>query len=59
MRKLGRFAVGLLKREDGPTTLQWALLLALVVAGCVGAIVTFDYLTRDTLHRSGSSAAGR
>ncbi len=40
MRTLGRFAAGFLKSEDGPTAVEYAVMLALIVFVCVAAIGT-------------------
>ena len=32
MRQLGQFAVALLKSEDGPTAVEYAVMLALIIA---------------------------
>jgi pilus assembly protein Flp/PilA len=40
MRKLGQFAVDFLKREDGPTAVEYAVMLALIIVVCIGAITT-------------------
>ena len=38
MRKLGQFAVDFLKSEDGPTAVEYAVMLALIVVVCIAAI---------------------
>ena len=35
MRKLGQFAVDFLKREDGPTAVEYAVMLGLIVVAIV------------------------
>ena len=40
MRKLGQFAINFLKREDGPTAVEYAVMLALIIVVCIGAITT-------------------
>ena len=40
MRKLGNFVVDFLKAEDGPTAVEYAVMLALIVVVCIGAITT-------------------
>jgi pilus assembly protein Flp/PilA len=40
MNKLGQFVVDFLKAEDGPTAVEYAVMLALIVVVCIGAITT-------------------
>jgi pilus assembly protein Flp/PilA len=40
MRKLGQFVVDFVKREDGPTAVEYAVMLALIIVVCIGAITT-------------------
>src|SRR5438046_1238048 len=52
MRKLGQFAVGFLRSEDGPTAVEYAVMLALIIVVCIAAIsalgsnaeATFEYV---------------
>ena len=38
MRKLGQLAVNFLKNEDGPTAVEYAVMLALIIVVCITAI---------------------
>ena len=38
MRKLGNFVVNFLQREDGPTAVEYAVMLALIIVVCLTAI---------------------
>ena len=38
MRRLGRWVVDFLKREDGPTAVEYAVMLALIIVVCIVAI---------------------
>jgi pilus assembly protein Flp/PilA len=38
MRKLGQFALNFLKNEDGPTAVEYAVMLALIIVVCITAI---------------------
>ena len=38
MRNLGQMVVDFLKREDGPTAVEYAVMLALIIVVCIGAI---------------------
>ncbi|MFL5243723.1 MAG: Flp family type IVb pilin [Gemmataceae bacterium] len=40
MRKFTQFAVEFLKREDGPTAVEYAVMLALIIVVCITAITT-------------------
>jgi pilus assembly protein Flp/PilA len=38
MEKLTRFVTDFLKREDGPTAVEYAVMLALIIVVCIAAI---------------------
>jgi len=38
MRTLGQLAVNFLKNEDGPTAVEYAVMLALIIVVCIAAI---------------------
>ena len=38
MRKLGQFALAFLRTEDGPTAVEYAVMLALIIVVCIAAI---------------------
>ena len=40
MRKLGQLVRDFLKREDGPTAVEYAVMLALIIVVCITAIAT-------------------
>ena len=40
MRKLTEAVVGFVKKEDGPTAVEYAIMLALIVTICIGVITT-------------------
>ena len=40
MSKIGQFALDFLKREDGPTAVEYAVMLALIIVVCIAAIST-------------------
>ncbi len=40
MRKLIQAAIGFIKKEDGPTAVEYAIMLALIVTICIGVITT-------------------
>jgi pilus assembly protein Flp/PilA len=39
MSKLSNFVVEFLQREDGPTAVEYAVMLALIIVVCIGAII--------------------
>jgi pilus assembly protein Flp/PilA len=38
MRKISHIVVDFLKREDGPTAVEYAVMLALIICVCIAAI---------------------
>ena len=40
MSRLGQFALDFLKREDGPTAVEYAVMLALIIVVCIAALTT-------------------
>ena len=38
MHSLTRRIIGFLKKEDGPTAVEYAIMLALIVIVCIGAV---------------------
>ncbi len=40
VRNLARACVNFLKKEDGPTAVEYAIMLALVVTVCIGVLST-------------------
>ena len=40
MSKLGQFVVNFLKAEDGPTAVEYAVMLALIIVVCIAAITS-------------------
>jgi pilus assembly protein Flp/PilA len=40
MRKFSQAVVHFIKAEDGPTAVEYAVMLALIIVVCVGAITT-------------------
>jgi pilus assembly protein Flp/PilA len=48
---LRRFALGLinfLKAEEGPTAVEYAVMLALIIVGCLVAITSLGNVANDT-----------
>jgi pilus assembly protein Flp/PilA len=55
MRKLGQFAVDFLRREDGPTAVEYAVMLALIIVVCIGAITTLGANANQTFTSVGAA----
>jgi pilus assembly protein Flp/PilA len=48
MRKLGQHLVHFLKSEDGPTAVEYAVMLALIIVVCIAAVITLGQNTSGT-----------
>jgi pilus assembly protein Flp/PilA len=55
MRKLSQFAVDFLKCEDGPTAVEYAVMLALIIVVCITAITTLGGNANQTFTSVGSA----
>ena len=55
MRQLGQFAVEFLKREDGPTAVEYAVMLALIIVVCIGAVTTLGSNASTTFTSVGNT----
>ena len=55
MSKLGNFVVEFVKREDGPTALEYAVMLALIIVVCIGAITTLGKNANTTFTSVGTA----
>jgi pilus assembly protein Flp/PilA len=58
MKTLIQQAVRFLKREDGPTAVEYAVMLALIVVVCIAAITSIGSAANDTFSRVGSGIGG-
>jgi pilus assembly protein Flp/PilA len=54
MRNLYRSFVEFLRKEDGPTAVEYAVMLALIVVVCIAAITALGSSTRNTFSFVGS-----
>jgi pilus assembly protein Flp/PilA len=52
-----RCITNFLKREDGPTAVEYAVMLALIVVACIAAITTFGQNTNSTFSFVGSAVS--
>jgi pilus assembly protein Flp/PilA len=55
MSKLGQFAVDFLRREDGPTAVEYAVMLALIIVVCIAAISVLGSNAEGTFYKVGSA----
>jgi pilus assembly protein Flp/PilA len=58
MRRLGKFLLELLRAEDGPSAIEYAVLMALVVVVCLSAISIVGNKAKTTFTRVANSIAG-
>ena len=57
MRKFSNFVVEFLKREDGPTAVEYAVMLALIIVVCIGAITTLGKNANTTFTSVGNAVS--
>ena len=55
MRSVSKSLVSFLKAEDGPTAVEYAVMLALIVVVCIAAITTLGSNANSTFSFVGSS----
>jgi pilus assembly protein Flp/PilA len=55
MRTTLKNVVEFLKREDGPTAVEYAVMLALIVVVCIAAITAIGGASNDTFSSVGSA----
>jgi pilus assembly protein Flp/PilA len=54
LRSVARSVVTFLKREDGPTAVEYAVMLALIVVVCIAAITAIGAASNQTFSKVGS-----
>jgi pilus assembly protein Flp/PilA len=54
MRKFGKALVGFLTDESGPTAVEYAVMLALIIVVCITAITTLGTNTNNTFSYVGA-----
>lgn len=57
MRSLVKSVVSFLKKEDGPTAVEYAVMLALIIVVCIAAITTLGQNANNTFSFVGSNIA--
>ena len=55
MRSMTKNIVKFLKREDGPTAVEYAVMLALIVVVCIAAITAIGGASNQTFSQVGSA----
>ena len=58
MQKLGQHVVNFLKREDGPTAVEYAVMLALIIVVCLVAITALGTNANKTFTTVSNSIGG-
>jgi pilus assembly protein Flp/PilA len=54
-RRIKNWVVGFLRREDGPTAVEYAVMLALIIVVCIAAITALGRNTNSTFSQVGSA----
>jgi len=57
MSKFTQAVVSFLKNEDGPTAVEYAVMLALIIVVCIAAIGTLGSNASNTFNRVANSVA--
>src|SRR5262249_5829754 len=55
MRRVTQVALDFLKREDGPTAVEYAVMLALIIVVCIAAITTLGTNANATFTKVGNA----
>jgi len=55
MRNIAKKMVSFIKKEDGPTAVEYAVMLALIVVVCVAAITTLGTNANATFSKSANA----
>jgi pilus assembly protein Flp/PilA len=58
MRKFTNALVSFLKDESGPTAVEYAVMLALIIVVCITAITALGTTTNNTFSYVGNKVAG-
>ncbi len=58
MRKFTEAVVNFVKREDGPTAVEYAVMLALIIVVCITAITTLGSNANNTFSYVGGKIGG-
>jgi pilus assembly protein Flp/PilA len=55
MRKFAQRVIDFVKREDGPTAVEYAVMLALIIVVCISAITTLGQNANQTFTTVGNA----
>ena len=55
MNKIIKSVVSFVKKEDGPTAVEYAVMLALIIVVCIAAVTTIGTTANSQFSRVGSS----
>lgn len=55
MKKYLKSVVEFLKREDGPTAVEYAVMLALIIVVCIAAVTAIGGASNQTFSQVGSA----
>jgi pilus assembly protein Flp/PilA len=55
MKKVLRPIVEFLRAEDGPTAVEYAVMLALIIVVCIAAVTSLGSSTNNTFKHTGSA----
>jgi pilus assembly protein Flp/PilA len=58
MRSICNNLIQFLKREDGPTAVEYAVMLALIIVVCIAAITTVGSNANSTFSFTGNKVKG-
>ena len=58
MRKLEQWVREFVRREDGPTAVEYAVMLALIIVVCIAAITTLGQNADNTFVTVGNAIGG-
>jgi pilus assembly protein Flp/PilA len=58
MRKFSQSVVSFLKNEDGPTAVEYAVMLALIIVVCITAVTTLGSNANNTFSYTGAKIGG-
>ena len=58
MRKTLKNVVSFLKREDGPTAVEYAVMLALIIVVCIASITALGSNANNTFSFVGTAISG-
>jgi pilus assembly protein Flp/PilA len=56
VKRMSRFAVDFCKRDDGPTAVEYAVMLALIIVVCIAAITSLGSNANATFNSVANAA---